>query len=99
MQAVDLTFDFDLATEQLLALSEFAGARPEVRDVLLELFESGVEVLRTDCEDLTATAGQIRIHAQLSDRLLDVLTACRAGNFDRMTVDRVIHGAGVSNDC
>ena len=80
-----LSLDVDQAIADLNLLSQAAERSLELRQRLLELGDLGAHLRCVDL-DLAAAepATQHRIRLELSDRLAELVSAVRAGDFDAL---------------
>lgn len=82
-------------------LSELQRAAERSADFLGRLIgglREPVQLVRSDGDGRAAFGTtEVRMSAQLSEQLADLLAALRAGEFDHLLVDKA-HGAGCSRD-
>ena len=82
-QRIEITIDAAAAQADLAFLAEAADRLPEVRQLLVDMLDSGIQLARIDNDrSLTPGAGQCPIVLQLADPLLKLSAAIRAGEFD-----------------
>ena len=75
-------------TSGILSLfAELAEAPPEVRHSVIDLLESGEELLAVKSDfDLAAAAGEVVVRFDPSDRFAVLISAFRAGNLDSLAL-------------
>lgn len=90
---VTVISDDSAVLADLALLERAANLSLQVRNRLVDLFQSGLELLWIDVEPLPAVpAGEVRIRLQLCDPLRELLAAVRAGNVDGVVVQDRFHG-------
>jgi len=69
----------------------------KVRNLLLRLVDSPSELIRFEHSPAPVGAG-LTVFLKPTDRLLDLLTACRTGNFENLIVKRESHITSLARD-
>ncbi len=83
-QYVNLTADTSDLLRAIESLKQFANISTEVRQRLLDLRDSLVEVRAVDMGDGPTGTREIRVLLEPSKGLSDLLSACLAGDFHEL---------------
>jgi hypothetical protein len=90
---IELKCDSRQTQADIQLLAQAAQRSMQVRQRLIDLVDFAPELVRFDTDHSLATAAcELRIRLELSDALLELVAAIRAGQFDGLVVEDACHG-------
>lgn len=90
---IELKCDSRQTQADIRLLAQAAQRSLQVRKRLLDLVDFVPELVRFDTDHSLATAAcELRVRLELSDALLELVTAIRTCQFDGLVVDEICHG-------